>query len=63
MTARGIHRKATFEDRFSRNYACWVKNNTKAWKWWKRNNRKALRRFLKELLEDELDEIEREETD
>ena len=63
MTTRGIHRKATFEDRFDRKYACWEKNNTKAWKWWKRRNRKALRRYLKELLIDVVDEIEREEAD
>ena len=29
----GFHKKVTFEDRFDRKYACWVKNNPKAWKY------------------------------
>lgn len=42
-----IHKKLTFEDRFDRKYACWVKNSPKAWKWWKRRNRKKFRRIAK----------------
>ena len=38
-----IHKKATFEDKFSRRFACWVKNSPKAWKFWKRRNRKQFR--------------------
>lgn len=43
-----IHKKLTFEDRFDRKYACWVKNNPKAWRWWKRRNRKKYKRMLKD---------------
>jgi len=43
-----IHKKLTFEDKFSRKYACWVKNNRKAWHFWKRRNRKQFRRITKE---------------
>ena len=39
-----IHKKLTFEDKFSRKYACWVKNNPKAWHFWKRRNRKLFRK-------------------
>ena len=38
-----IHKKMTFEDKFDRKYACWVKNNRKAWRFWKRRNRKLFR--------------------
>lgn len=41
------YKKLTFEDKFDRKYACWVENNPKAWKYWKRRNRKTLRRILK----------------
>ncbi len=40
-----IHKKLTFEDRFDRRYACWVKNEHKTWKWYKRQNRKKYRRI------------------
>lgn len=49
-------KKRTFEDRFDRKYACWVKNNRKAWHWWKRNNRRQYRRLLKQDLYRELEE-------
>ena len=39
------HKKLTFEDRFDRKYACWVKNNNKVWAWWKRRNRKQYRKI------------------
>lgn len=42
-----IHKKMTFEDRFDRKFACWVKNNRKAWKFWKRKNRKDFRSKMK----------------
>lgn len=48
-----IHKKLTFEDRFDRRYACWVKNNPKAWKRFKRQNRKKYRRILKDGKESE----------
>lgn len=41
------HKKLTFEDKFDRKYACWVKNNPKAWAWFKRENRKKYRKILK----------------
>ena len=39
-----IHKKATFEDGFDRKFACWVKNNRKAWRFWKVRNRRLFRR-------------------
>ena len=42
-----IHKKMTFEDKFDRKYACWVKNNRKAWHFWKRRNRKLFRKKMK----------------
>ncbi len=48
-----IHKKATFEDKFDRKYACWVKNNRKAWRFWKRRNRKLFRKIQKEEIEKE----------
>lgn len=39
-----IHKKMTFEDKFNRKYACWVKNYPKAWRWYKVKNRKLFRR-------------------
>lgn len=47
---RNIHKKATFEDKFDREFACWVKNNPKAWHYWKKRNRKLLRKYLKKEL-------------
>ena len=41
-----IHKKMTFEDRFDSKYACWVINNRKAWRFWKRKNRKDFRRMM-----------------
>ena len=38
-----IHKKMTYEDRFDRKYACWVVNNRKAWRFWKKKNRKDFR--------------------
>lgn len=43
-----IHKKLTFEDKFSSKYACWVKNNRNAWHFWKRRNRKLSRLKIKD---------------
>lgn len=53
---RGIFKKLTYEDKFDRAYACWVKNNPRAWAWWKRKNRKEARHKLKKELRSEIDE-------
>lgn len=42
-----IHKKMTYEDKFSRHFACWVENNRKAWMYWKRRNRKLFRKAMK----------------
>lgn len=42
-----IHKKMTFEDKFDRKYACWVKNNRKAWHYWKHKTRRDFRRMMK----------------
>lgn len=52
-----IHKKATYESKFSRRYACWVRNNRKAWHWYKRNNRRAFRR----IMDKECEEMKRED--
>ena len=39
-----MHKKMTFEDKFDRKHACWVKNHPKAWRWYKVKNRKLFRR-------------------
>lgn len=39
-----IHKKVTYEDHFSRRFACWVRNNPKAWRFWKRKTRKDFRK-------------------
>ncbi len=44
-----IHKKETHEDKFSRRFACWVKNNRKAWKFWKRKTRKDYRHWQKSV--------------
>jgi putative endopeptidase len=41
------YKKMTFEDKFSRHFACWVENNRKAWRFWKRRNRKLFRKSMK----------------
>lgn len=48
MAKGNIHKKETFEDHFSRRFACWVKNERKAWRFWKKRNRKIFRRKKKE---------------
>ena len=52
-----IHKKETFESKFDRHFACWVKNNRKAWHWWKRKTRKDFRHKQKQEL---LKEIQNE---
>ena len=47
-----IHKKETFENKFDRHYACWVKNNRKAWHWWKRKTRRDFRKKQKEELKE-----------
>ena len=39
-----IHKKETWEDKFDRKYACWVKNNRKAWRFWKKRTRRLFRK-------------------
>lgn len=43
------YKKLTHEDKLDRYYACWVKNNRKAWRWCKRQNRKEFRRKWKSI--------------
>lgn len=51
-----IHKKATFEDKFDRKYACWVKNNRAAWRYWKVRNRRLFRKQGKKDLKKEIKE-------
>lgn len=48
----------TYEDKFDRHYACWVKNNRKAWHFWKRRTRKQFRILQKEEIKKVLSEEE-----
>ena len=59
--ARGIHRKATYEDRFYRKYCCGKINHPHGWHKDKINCRKGLRRFLKAELEEMIEEREEDE--
>ena len=52
MTKSNIHKKASFEDKFARKYACWVKNNPHAWHAEKVRARRAFRRKMKNMLAD-----------
>lgn len=42
-----IHKKMTFEDKFDRKFACWIKDHRKAWRFWKKKARKDYRRRMK----------------
>lgn len=57
MNKGNIHKKMSFEDKFDRTYACWVKNNRKAWHWWKKQAKKEFRRKMKKILFDEINDI------
>ena len=61
--SRGIHRKASYEDRFYRKYCCGKINHPHGWYKDKINCRKTLRRFLKGELENELEEYNRADAD
>ena len=58
MAKGNIHKKMTYEDKFDRHYACWVKNNRKAWHFWKRRTRKQFRVLQKEEIKKILSEEE-----
>lgn len=49
-----IHKKLTYEDKFDRKYACWVKNHRSAWHYYKRQNRKKCRRIMSKNVESEM---------
>lgn len=52
--ANNLHKKETFEDKFDRKYACWVQNNPKTWRFWKRRNRKLFRIRKRQELKNEV---------
>lgn len=54
---KGFWKQLSIENKFDRKYACWVKNNPKAWAWNKSKNRKSCRRKLKEYLQHEIIDI------
>ncbi len=49
-------KKLTFEDKFARKFACWVKNRPKAWRRAKQQTRKQFRKIQKRMVEEELNE-------
>ena len=54
---RGVFRRLSFEDRFDRKYASWVRNNSKKWAYDKRKNVRESRRKLKKELKEEIREV------
>ena len=56
MSKDNRHKKMTFEDRFDRKYACWVKNCRKAWHYWKHKTRRDFRRNMKEQSRKDMDD-------
>lgn len=57
---KGIWKKLTYENAFSRTFACWA-NNHLGWRKYKKRNRKKMRRKLKEQLNEYIDEVEHNE--
>lgn len=57
MSKLNEYKKATFEDKFWRNFTCCKKNHNKVWSWFKRKNRKNYRIFLKKDLTKEIKEV------
>ena len=53
-------KKLTFEDKFSRKFACWVKNRPEAWRQAKQRARKQFRQIQKRMVEEGLDEASTE---
>lgn len=53
-------KKLTFEDKFDRKFACWVKNRPKAWRRAKQQARKQFRKIQKRMTEETLNEEEAE---
>lgn len=53
MGKGNIHKKLTFEDKFSRKYACWVKNNPKSWNKEKKSTRKKYRHMMNREVDNE----------
>ena len=53
-----IHKKLTFEDKFDRKFACWIKNNRKAWIYWKKKARKDFRRIIKKYIMNSVDAVD-----
>lgn len=57
---KSVMNKITYEDKFDRKYACWVRNNKKAWRTYKRRVRKDYRLKMGRGLREQLAEAERE---
>lgn len=51
LVQKGFYKKTSFEDKFDRKYACWAVNHPTAWKWYKKQNRRKTRRWVKEETE------------
>lgn len=58
MSKGNFHKRQTFEDKFDRKYACWVKNNRKAWRFWKKRNIKRYRQIQKKEIQKELEDVD-----
>ena len=58
MGKKGIFTKLSYEDKFSRMFACWANNHCKAWSDYKKRNRQTARNRLKEELKNEIKNID-----
>lgn len=47
------HKKLVWQDNFIKHWTCSAKNHPEGWHWWKKRNRKKVRRMLKEELRQE----------
>ena len=43
-----IHKKLVFQDNFIKRWCCSSGNHPSGWAWWKRHNRKQVRKKLRE---------------
>jgi len=52
MSKGNPQKKMVFQDNFIKRWCCSAKNHPEGWSWWKRKNRKAFRRKMKDEVKD-----------
>ena len=53
MKKGNIQKKIVFQDNFIKHWCCSAENHPEGWHWWKKKNRKAVRRKMKDELKKE----------